>query len=317
VDLDVKAQFEGTYNPFSPDIPLIIPYETKSLRETLKVLHFFLHLGEGIAILIGEDGIGKTTILQRFAETLTDGYLAIPLSGFYEGEREFFKGILEKVGWKDTQFREGDLREVIRETVIRLFEEKREIVLLIDDAEKLKYRNVLLLQYLSSIKFTLFRPFRIVLFGNLLFFNELTKKTMREFVKNISVIHFVKPISLGEVPYYVNHRLNLSSSIFPEISRKAISLVLSYSGGNPSKLNAILEKALFLAKERSLNIINEKIIEEVASPLIKSGTRKKERLQLILLFLLCFSLFYIIWTITESPLGIFKLIRKILEVMAI
>lgn len=293
MDVEPISYFGLTHNPFSPVVSETIPYETRSLRETLGELYFFLRIREGLALLIGDDGIGKTTTLRKFAQKLDETYIPIFLEGTYESEEDALKGLCEKTGLILPSLTEKDAKRALQELVLGLFKKRREIVLIVDEAQNISPRVLDLLTHLSEVQFPLFKPFHIILSGNRVFFDRLAQKRMRHVVKSISVVHIMRPISQGEVMYYVNHRLNCASSLFLQIKTKVIDAAFLHSDGNPLKLNTILERALLLAAKRKTMIIDEKIAKSVLNgKSINVGKRNRRNVLLVTLIVVLFILFF-------------------------
>lgn len=294
MNLNPLSFFALTFDPFSPQKSESTFYETRSAKEALAHLSFFLKLREGLALLIGHDGIGKTTVLKRFTQSLNERFIPIFIEPNYRSEKEVLEAIYEGTGFDKPENVKG-LGDLLKDLVKRLTEVRRELVLIVDDSHRLKTGILLFLALLSSIGFSLFRAFHIILSGNYELFKRIEKKEMKELAKRISVIHIMKPISRREMRSYVNYKLNLASSLFLNITEKALDIIFIQSGGKPAAIDMILERALFFAARRGTYTIDGRIALSVVSE--KSNQRL---FPLILLFLLFFVLIYIIFSGSEQ-----------------
>lgn len=286
--------FGLTFNPFGEYTPEWVYYETKSAKEAIRDLYFFLAQRKGIGILIGEDGIGKTSVLKKFCRELNDRFIAVFVKGNDMSEQEIVKRVWENVESKRTEVDPKDLKDALRDLVTKLIKNKKECVLAIDDAHFLNDKALFFLSHLSSIQFFLFRPFHIILSGNNLLFEKLKEKKMENVVKKISMIHIMKPMRREEVRGYINQRLNFASSLFLNLTERAIDTFFSLSGGNPLRLNVLLEKAISLAAKRGTYVIDRIIAEP--SPI----SEKKSRI-LLPTFILFSLLLFLIFLLLANP----------------
>ncbi|MCX7858079.1 MAG: AAA family ATPase [Deltaproteobacteria bacterium] len=300
MNVEPVTYFGLTDNPFSQDMSLEPFYETQSAKEALKDLSFFLSIREGIALLIGEDGIGKTTLIKRFTERLNSTYEAVIIFGKLESENEVIETIYEKLGWERPSLNGKSRKKLLQDLVIKLFRKKRELVVIVDDAQNLNSNLLIFLSYLSDLQFSLFRPFHVVFSGNRTFTERLMEKGMEALIERVSVIHVVKPLRLDEVKYYLNYRLNMVSSLFLQIKRKAIEKAFYVSEGNPSRMNEILNKAISLAAQRGTALINERLLNGMEEDSTKKvPTDSKVSVLKVILLVMLYAL--LIYTIIIGP----------------
>ncbi|MCS7280990.1 MAG: AAA family ATPase [Desulfobacterota bacterium] len=299
MDFHTRVAFGPIRNPFFCETEEDIFYETGFSKEALEHLFFFLNLREGIALLIGEDGAGKTTVLKKFADRVADKYLPIFLDGKHKEKKELVNEIFERFINRPVTSTRMDFKEVLADIVSISLKISKELVLIVDDAHFLSKETLKFLLCLSGLEFGPYRLFHIILAGNWLLLERLKKKGMAEIVKRISVIHFMRPMLYSEAKFYINHRLNMALSLTLTIKEKALEMIFSESKGNLYKFNKTLSEAYCLAKYRRSEIIDEKI----ANLALESGrTDSKGTLKTlrVLFFVILYSFLFLVLIFGEE-----------------
>jgi general secretion pathway protein A len=212
--------------------------------------HLKLGLTEsGFVCITGDVGTGKTTLLRYFLANLgpevSTAYVFNPaLSAL-----ELLQTINAEFGLPADSTSKKTLVDLLNAHLLRLRQEERRAVVVIDEAQALDIDVLEQLRLLSNLETPTEKLLRIILVGQpqlraLLLHPELVRLNQR-----ITLRWHIGPLSTGETAAYLRHRLSVAShgkarSLF---SRGAAALVHRYAGGIPRLVNMLAHRALLAA----------------------------------------------------------------------
>jgi general secretion pathway protein A len=223
----------------------------QNYQEALSNLEYGISTGNGIILLLGEPGTGKTTILRKVVASHTErpraravrwAYLANPRLS----QAEFFEILTQQLqldpGAAASKAR--FLRE-LELNLIHCHEQGIVTVLVNDEAQSLP--DVLLeeVRLLSNIETGTEKLLRVVLAGQPALGERLNEPGLRQLKQRVGFRCVLPPLNLRETAVYIAHRLSLAggnpASIF---SRDAVVAIYQRSGGIPRMINVICENVL-------------------------------------------------------------------------
>ena len=141
-------EFEQT--PFSRDIPVEHLYRVAGQEEVLSRLVYAAKM-RWFAVLTGECGSGKSTIIRSLKETLDGrGYRCMYIADSSLSPRHFYNGILSQLG-VEGKFYRGDSKRILqRELEVLAVLQHVTPVIIVDEAHLL-YRTARNLMFISRI----------------------------------------------------------------------------------------------------------------------------------------------------------------------
>ncbi|NPA95737.1 MAG: AAA family ATPase [Thermodesulfobacteria bacterium] len=248
--------------PFSlsPDPKFL--FLSESHKEALAYLRYGLIQQKGFVVITGEVGTGKTTLLfTLFAEMPQKVELAF-ISNPALSKDEFFALLAEK-------YKLGQVKDkadfLIRFTrfLENSFLEKKEVVLIVDEAHCLNEDVLQEIRLLSNIETPEAKLLNIILTGQPEFEHILAQPRFRSLKQRITLKYTLKPLNLDETISYIQFRLAKAGAkdinIFTEDAYKKI---FSYSKGIPRLINVLCDRALLTGFVNETRQIDEKIIDE-------------------------------------------------------
>ena len=124
----------------------------------------------------------------------------------------------------------------------------KRVVLCLDEAQALPIETLEALRLLSNLETERSKLLQVVLFGQPELNAKLNTPSIRQLKQRISFSATLRPLNLGDVEYYLSHRLSIAgyngSRLFSEAAIKAL---YRYSGGIPRLINILAHKALLAA----------------------------------------------------------------------
>ena len=104
------------HTPFSRNVPADALFESKSMTEILGRLTYAADR-QLFAVVIGDSGNGKTTVIRKLKETLPkEEYILLYLSDSKLTPRWFYKGLLDQLGL-ESKFYRGDAKRQLQKEI--------------------------------------------------------------------------------------------------------------------------------------------------------------------------------------------------------
>jgi general secretion pathway protein A len=138
-----------------------------------------------------------------------------------------------------------EILSVMNHFLLHQFEDGKETVLIIDEAQDLTDDLLEQVRLLSNLETDNRKLLQIVLLGQPELRDRLNNHRLRQLRQRITVRFHLSPLSREEVGQYVQHRLHVSGGNgTPSFTRMAIWRVYRYSKGIPRLVNALCDKSL-------------------------------------------------------------------------
>jgi general secretion pathway protein A len=242
----VYLDFYGlTEPPFSitPN-PKFLFFSAKH-REALNHLMYGIRERKGFVQLTGEVGCGKTTLCRALLEQLGPEYsTALILNPVLDAD-QLVKAIAMEFGLQVHGKDRLETVEVINQFLLDQVRQKREVVLIIDEAQDLTNQLLEQVRLLSNLETDERKLLQIVLMGQPELRDRLNNHAMRQLRQRITVRYHLRPLDRREVGQYVQHRVHVSGGNgTPSFSPAALWRVHHYSKGIPRLVNAVCDKCL-------------------------------------------------------------------------
>ena len=249
-----RATREGVYLDFYglTDPPFDITPNPRFLfysgrhREAYNHLMYGIRERKGFVQLTGEVGAGKTTLCRAMLEQLDNKHFATALIlNPVMSPDELMKAIAIEFGLPVNGLDRLEILSVINHFLLHQYEDGKETVLIIDEAQDLTEDLLEQVRLLSNLETDDRKLLQIVLLGQPELRDRLNNHRLRQLRQRITVRYHLAPLSRQEVAQYVQHRLHVSGGNgTPSFSRMALWRIYRYSKGIPRLINALCDKSL-------------------------------------------------------------------------
>jgi general secretion pathway protein A len=260
------SAFGLTANPFSKSsIAGYLPL-TASVQFAIAQLMQGIESRQGLLVVTGEPGTGKTTVLNQVRTWLAEksascAFLFNPLLD----TRNFFDFVLSEFGVRVDVAAHGNSFTHLSNWLFARHREGALAVLIVDEAQGLSPAVLQALGCLLNLEVSGEKLLQIVLSGQLELNDRLRAPDLRQFRQRIAVRCRTAPLTVEETQSYVLDRLRAANANGkPVFSPEALDTVRFYSAGVPRVINLLCEHALVSACRRHVQPVPPYLVEEVA-----------------------------------------------------
>ena len=219
---------------------------SRSHEEALASIVYGVDQRKGFVVVLGDVGLGKTTILRYYLEELAPKDLT---TAYVFNPNVTLKALL------DTIFRElgiGEKPDNVPDMVDHLhgmfldeYQRGRNVVLIVDEAQNMPVETLEGLRLLSNLESSTDKLIQVVLVGQPEFAARLELPEMRQLRQRVAVRSTIVPFTERESLAYIEHRLNkaggTSASAF---TPGALREVVEHAKGVPRVINILCDNAL-------------------------------------------------------------------------
>jgi len=223
---------------------------TPTHEEALSTLEYGVTSGQGITVLIGEAGTGKTTVLRRALimrlQSKGPRVMSVYLNNPTLTREEFlqFLALRFELGSDAATSKVRLLAQL--EDALRQRRQAGEVpVLVVDEAQSLPRELLEEIRLLSNLETDTEKSLPIVMAGQPELAMRLNSPELRQLKQRIALRCTLKPLSLRETAAYVAGRVRLAGGNAGWLfARDAIIAIFEYSQGVPRTISVICDNAL-------------------------------------------------------------------------
>ncbi len=237
-------------------------YLSKSHEEALTRLLYAIRMRKGGAVVSGDIGCGKTTLAKVCLEELSPDQFDIGLivNPNLEAE-EFLQEVLYQLGVNETADSKVKCLRLIHEKMIRNVDDKKETLLIIDEAHLLIPAALEELRLLLNCQMNDRFLITIVLLGQ----PELRDKihSLEQLDQRLPIKYHLSPFDLNDSVKYIHFRQKKAGREDNAFSQKAMERIYENAKGVPRKINNLCDLALLIGCSKNEKEITPEVIEGV------------------------------------------------------
>ena len=251
-------------------------YLSKGHKRAKAYMDYTVWNRDGFVVITGEIGSGKTTLIQSLLSSVGDDVIIARVYQTQLDELEFFQAILVEFGFKPFNASKVELIEMLNTYLMEQYEQGRQVILVIDEAQNLSRRVLEEVRMLTGMETQHERILNLVLVGQPELKQVLDAPGMEQLCQRIRFRFHLAPLGVDDIAGYVHHRLSTAGYDYtqeeegktdPIVYPDCYPVVHRYTGGVPRLINALFDTALitaFVEGEKSISVkILELAIEEL------------------------------------------------------
>lgn len=245
-----RQYFNLQHNPFTTSPDPTYFYLAPSHAESVAKCEYAIRNKSGLAVVYGDVGMGKTTILNMLRKRFDHEAYTIAVLNYTNqtSDTALLKAIAGEFGLKATRTKQGafdQLQEFLAKEVV----EGRTPLLLIDEAQELNNsvrpdRDMLgMIKTLTNMMLENERLIQIILFGQLELIPLL--KQRRELMSRVAQFGVLSPLTKEDARAMMEHRWKTAGGVLPlPFEDAAFEVIYEHTKGLPRDLVKVSNSAL-------------------------------------------------------------------------
>ena len=257
------ADFYGfSENPFNATPDLRFFFLPESRKGAFAYIVRGISDRKGIILILGEGGIGKTSLIQYLSDKLGEIIKAVTIDQPDISGKNLVMEISLKVGLPSQNEPKGTLIHNLNEYLIKNYVDQGNFVIFVDEAHRLHKEAIEELRLFSNLETGDEKLVQIVLFSQSEIVDKLNSKEFRQFKQRIAIRSEIRRLTEGESNQYIEHRLKVVGSSSSEVfTQEAMSLICRYAKGIPRAINTICDNCFRIGYDLSTKPIGSSIVK--------------------------------------------------------
>ena len=251
--------------PFAPTADPVYFYATRAHKECLFRLWSSIDERHGIAVVLGNYGTGKTTLLRKLITGMAadpDRYNTAVIGSPIPSWTSFalLESIVTQFGLEPAHTSFVAYMDALNQYLLSCRD--RISTLIIDDAQNLNKRGQLeLLRLVQNLETQQHKLLNLVLFAQLEWIQVL--RAAPNFEQRINMIYTIEPIRYEETRHFIEFRLRQAGAeagARPEFDEAAVRVIQAYAEGNPRVIVTLCRNTLLVASQIETRQIGQEIV---------------------------------------------------------
>lgn len=212
----------------------------------LDALMFAVEHDEGIIVVTGEVGVGKTMLCRMLLDRLPDTTVTLYLTNPSLRPQELLETLALELGVNGQGA--PSLLRAIEERLIALYAEGRRVLTIIDEAHAMPRESLELVRLLSNLESPSRKLLQIALFAQPELTQLLAEPAMRSLRERITQRFDLAPLDAPDIGQYLHFRLFAAGYRGPDLfAGPALRTLATAAEGLVRRVNIIADKALLAA----------------------------------------------------------------------
>lgn len=260
--------------PFSPTATgARFFYVTQQASAALSKTMFVLQRRQGLTLIIGKIGFGKTSLLKYLEDALRETpeyYVARLNNPDYKSDFALLKAISTQFGVKPKRSN-LEQRGALEERLAELYAEGRNSVLLVDEANLLKGDDFEVLRQLLNFEVEQAKLLQLVLASQPEINVKLAVPKRKPLVSRITITSTLDEFTFDDMLGMIEHRLRAVSWRGPQLTDDAAVLLYERTGGVPRSIVKVCNLAFEMARAVGTQVTTD-LVDEAARATLHDPT---------------------------------------------
>jgi general secretion pathway protein A len=238
-------------------------------RQSLAGLTYAILERKGFAVLTGDAGTGKTTLINSVlsrlpADRVESSFILNPTLT----ASEFLENVMLDFDIPDVPASKAQRLWKLQEFLAQVHHQDRYAVLVIDEAHKLSLEVLEEIRLLGNYESASEKFLQILFLGQTELDTLLDRRDLRQLKQRIGLRLYIDPLNPLEVQQYIRVRWSRAGGReLPPFTQDALNLVAQYTQGIPRLINSLCDSALLMAFGDESVLVGVNYVRDAASNL--------------------------------------------------
>ena len=246
-------------------------------REALTTLKYGVMDNKGFLLLTGDVGTGKTTLINRLIEDFKDKVYTAKIPDPRLTKYDFYRMVSRYFKLPIEVKTKSDFIDPFTRFLTDAHQEKKSVLLLIDEAQRLKQDLMEEIRLLSQLEHQESKLLNIFFVGQNEFNDTLLQPENRALMRRIAITYNLDPLNQEETGQYIRHRLKVAGADYDIFSEGAVEELYEFSNGFPRQINIICDLAMFFASQYDQRTISRNIVRQCSERISFNTTKRPEK----------------------------------------
>lgn len=254
-------QFRRT--PFTRNIPSDQLYMPTALQEIYDRMEY-VSRHQLFAVLTGDCGTGKSTILRRLSDTLDPRhYKMLYVSESKLKPRNFYRLLLEQLGVQ-AKWNCADAKRQLHEKLSVMHAvDGISAVCVVDESHLLSFDMLEEIRFLLNMKFDSESPISLILSGQPELWAKLKLQKCMAIKQRVNLQCVLNHYDLAETKAYIEHQMEYAGAVSSIFTDEAVRKIFEYSEGIPRVINNVCTNVLIYGFQNKMRLIDDHAVQTI------------------------------------------------------
>ena len=264
-----EPYFRLTAAPFqlSPDPRFF--YSSRGHKRAHAYLQYGLYQNEGFIVLTGEVGAGKTTLIRSLMGELDSSkVVATQLVSTQLDADSLLRAVATAFGIAVRDQDKAGVLALLEAHLLRLVQQNRKALLIVDEAQNLAPAAVEELRMLSNFQVGNRALLQSFLVGQPQLRDLMRSAGMQQLRQRVTAAYHLGPLDKDETRAYIEHRLkHVGWDEDPRLEPAVFPAIHAHTGGIPRRINTLCTRILLAAYLAEKHAVSASDVERVTAEL--------------------------------------------------
>jgi general secretion pathway protein A len=233
-------------------------------KKALSTLIYAMQEREGWALILGEAGVGKTTLVMALLRKMGEAVIPAVITNPLLEPMDFFNLVALELGMEGPYESKGQFIIDLGQLINQCREQNRVVLLVIDEAHSVTPRLLEELRLLGNLDGISPRVLNIFLVGQPKLLPLMKEAGVKGLMQRLRRHHLLQALSEKETANYVRRRIEVAGGS-PEIFEDdALREVHYITAGTPRLINALCDQALLNAFSNNQRQVDRDLVLQAA-----------------------------------------------------
>jgi type II secretory pathway predicted ATPase ExeA len=236
-------------------------YISEGQSQAKNYLQYLLEIRDGIVVLTGVPGSGKTVLLEQLLHDIPGGVSTARIQHTLLNDEEFLFSVCMQLECIPKETGKPQLFNAIRDYAMDQHLAMKPVLLVVEDAQNLNPRILEEIRQLAGLEMFGRKLIQLILVGQPELDDILADMPNEALAQHIRLQHRLKPLGKRELSEYIDYRLYVAGNdgriVFPS---ELMQDILAYTGGIPRLINQLCDMMLVTAFINHTDLIDSRCL---------------------------------------------------------